>query len=151
MTQVRLNRYPCCGQDYAKTIGQVGEKQLTLPEYLRRPWSRIDDYITILQDLLRYTAKAQQNTGKLEQAIEMMMDLKKQADDLITLDRITGYPSDLSLLGPFYRHVSTSLFHLDNRQSVLLSDQLTPLFVSASLLTCRIQVFIFRRLPNSIS
>ena len=62
--------------------------------------------MTILKDLLRYTAKAQQDTGRLEQAIEMLMDIKKQADDLSTLDRITGYPGDLSLLGPIYRHVS---------------------------------------------
>jgi len=73
---------------------------------LSRPCARIDEYITILKDLLRYTAKAAQDTGRLEQAIEMMMDVKKQADDLSTLDRITGYPGDLSLLGPFYRHVS---------------------------------------------
>ena len=89
----------------------MGEKQLTLPDYLSRPWRRIDDYITILKDLLRYTAKAEQNTGKLEQAIEMMMELKKQADDLSTLDRITGYPGDLSLLGPIFRHVSASSFY----------------------------------------
>ena len=69
----------------------------------------MDDYVAILQDLLRYTAKAQQDTGRLEQAIEMMMDLKRQADDLSTLDRITGYPGDLSLLGPILRHVSAPI------------------------------------------
>jgi len=89
----------------------VGEKQLTLSDYLSRPWSRIDDYVTILKDLLRYTAKAQQSTGKLELAIEMLMDLKKQADDLSSLDRITGFPGDLSSLGPLYRHVSYSLVY----------------------------------------
>jgi len=85
----------------------------------------------ILKDLLRYTAKAEQHTGRLEQAIEMIMDLKKQADDLSTLDRITGYPGDLSLLGPIYRHVSQLLslcfnpftFYCLIRQEVLLSRE----------------------------
>ena len=103
---------PCGWQDYGRSIGNVGDKQLSLPEYLSRPWSRIDEYIAILKDLLRYTAKAEQDTGRLEQAIEMIMDLKKQADDLSTLDRITGYPGDLSLLGPVYRHVSHFSFSL---------------------------------------
>ena len=86
-------------------MGQGSERQLSLSEYLARPCCRVDEYITILQDFLRYTAKAQQDTGKLEQAIEMMMALKKQAEDLSTLDRITGYPDDISLLGPILRHV----------------------------------------------
>ena len=87
-------------------MGQGSERQLSLSEHLSRPCCRVDDYITILQDLLRYTAKAEQDTGRLEQAIEMMMQLKKHADDLATLDRLVGYPGDLSLLGPIYRHVS---------------------------------------------
>jgi hypothetical protein len=73
---------------------------------LTRPWIRIDEYITILKDLLKYTAKAHQDITKLELAIEMMMELKKQADDLATLDQIRGYIGDLSELGPVYRHVS---------------------------------------------
>jgi len=89
-------------------VGHGSERQLTLNEYLSRPWARVDEYIAILKDLLRYTAKAQQDTGRLEQAIAMMMELKKEADDLSTLDRITGFPGDLSELGPVYRHVSHS-------------------------------------------
>ena len=94
-------------QEYDTSIGNVGEKKLTLPEYLTRPWSRIDEYVTILKDLLKYTAKAQQDITKLELAIEMMMQLKKQAEDLATLDQIRGYIGDLSELGPVYRHVSS--------------------------------------------
>jgi len=110
-------------QEYDKSVvGEGSERQLSLPEHLCRPCRRVDDYITILQDLLRYTAKAGQHTGKLEQAIEMMMDLKKQADDLSTLDRITGYPGDPSLLGPIYRHVSRVSYYICTACSVKKTD-----------------------------
>ena len=32
----------------------MGEKVWGLPEYLNRPWTRIDDYVTILQDVTKY-------------------------------------------------------------------------------------------------
>ena len=110
-------------QDYDAKTCQAGEKkQLSLSDYLIRPWNRIDEYITILKDLLKYTAKAKQDVTKLELAIEMMMELKKQADDLVTLDQIRGYDGDLSALGPIYRHVGSvsSDYLLNNWRSKLV-------------------------------
>ena len=41
-------------QDYNNGVGNVGEKVWGLPEYLNRPWTRIDDYVAILQDVTKY-------------------------------------------------------------------------------------------------
>jgi len=87
-------------------IGNVGESKLNMAQYLARPWDRLDEYIAILKDFLRYTAKATQSTTKLERAIEMLLDLRKQADDQSSLDHIVGYIGDLKELGPVYRHVN---------------------------------------------
>lgn len=96
-------------QNYESSTSHTGEKRLALPDYLTRPWCRIDEYITILKDLLKYTAKAKQDYSKLEQTIEMLMDIKKQADDLTALDNITNYPGNLADLGPVFRHVCSML------------------------------------------
>ena len=86
-------------------IGNIGDNKLNLPQYMDRPWDRVDEYIAILKDILRYTTKANQSTTKLEQAIKMLLDLRKQADDQSSLDHIVGYIGDLSELGPVQRHV----------------------------------------------
>lgn len=80
-----------------------------MKQYLSRPFHRTDEYVAILKDFLRYTSKADQNVAKLEQAIKMLLDLRKQADDQSSLDHIVGYIGDLSDLGPVFRHVSQRL------------------------------------------
>lgn len=80
---------------------------MSLRQYLSRPYHRTDEYVGILKDFLRYTAKAGQSVTKLEQAIKMLLDLRKQADDQSSLDHIVGYIGDLSELGPVFRHVCT--------------------------------------------
>ena len=48
-----------------------------------------------------------QDYSKLEEAVEMLLELKKQADDQQTLSRIEGYPGDIAELGPILRRVSS--------------------------------------------
>jgi hypothetical protein len=93
-------------QDHDEKIKNVGETKQTLAQYLERPWDRIDEYVAILQDFIRYTTQAKQETAKLEEAIQMLMDLRKLADDSVTLSGIMGYAGDLADLGPVFRHVS---------------------------------------------
>ena len=94
-------------QEYDRSIGNVGETKMGLRQYLSRPYHRTEEYVAILKDFLRYTSKAGQSVTKLEQAIKMLLDLRKQADDQSSLDHIVGYIGDLSELGPAFRHVCT--------------------------------------------
>ena len=50
--------------------------------------------------------KANKDCGKLDSAVEMLLELKKRAKDESALNRIVGYPGDLAALGPILRHVS---------------------------------------------
>lgn len=93
-------------QEHDVRIKNVGETKQDLPQYLNRPWDRIDEYIAVLQDFIRYTSHAKQDPTKLEEAIQMLMDLRKMADDSVTLSGITGYAGNLADLGPIFRHVS---------------------------------------------
>ena len=95
-----------CPQDFDLKVGNVGERKMSLPEYLARPWGRIDEYVGLLRDFVKYTAQAKQDYSRLEEAIQMLLELKKQANDELTLSRIEGYPGDLADLGAIFRHVS---------------------------------------------
>ena len=55
---------------------------------------------------LSISSKAGDDCMQLGKAIQMLLDLKKQADDMLTLGRIHGYPGNLDDLGPILRHVS---------------------------------------------
>ncbi len=83
-----------------------GDNLFSLPQYLKRPVERIDEYIGFLRDCVKYSTKASENCSQLEEAVKMLMDLKKQIDDLELIERIQGYPGQLNDLGPILRHVS---------------------------------------------
>ena len=41
-------------QAHDKSVGNLGESRMSLPEYLARPPDRINEYINILKDFMRY-------------------------------------------------------------------------------------------------
>ena len=96
-------------QDFDKEIGNIGESKLGLPAYLLRPGERIDEYISLLKDFLRYTSQAKQDPSVIEEAITMLMDLKKKAKDQMQLRQIQKYEGDISALGTLRRWVSLDL------------------------------------------
>ncbi len=83
----------------------VGDIKLGLPQHLKRPMERIDEYIGFLRDCVKYSTKAGESCTQLEEAVKMLMDLRKQIDDLELLERIQGYSGQLSDLGSILRHV----------------------------------------------
>ena len=50
-------------QDHDVKIGNVGESKLNFQQYLTRPIERIQEYIKLLQDIMRYSAQAGEDTG----------------------------------------------------------------------------------------
>lgn len=88
------------------SIGNVGEHKLSLPQYLQRPSDRLNDYSAALKDFMRYTARANQSCGRLEQAVVMIDSLRKKANDQLLVDRIVNYDGNLTELGPVLNHVS---------------------------------------------
>ena len=49
---------------------------------------------------------------KAEQAIKMLLELQRKAEDENALKRIVGYPGDLNALGSILRHVGLALTDL---------------------------------------
>lgn len=92
-------------QDFDHEIGNIGESKLDLTAYLRRPSQRLDEYISLLKDFLRYTTQAKQDPSSIEEAITMLMDLKKKAMDQMQLRQIQAYDGTLADLGPLLRWV----------------------------------------------
>merc|ERR1712142_476110 len=78
--------------------------QRGLNERLNRPLERIDQYIDILKDFMKYSSNAGEDLKPLQDAVQMLMDLKRKAEDLRLLRSIVGYPGDLSKLGSLLRH-----------------------------------------------
>ena len=60
---------------------------------------KINEYINLNKSKI-------QDYSKLEEAVEMLLEIKKQVDDIQILGRIQGYLDDVTQLGPIFRHVS---------------------------------------------
>ena len=55
-----------------------------------------------------FSLAANQDCSKLEEAIKMLHELKKRAQNDAHIARVQGYKGDLSALGPVIRHVSVN-------------------------------------------
>ena len=81
---------------------------MRLSSYLRRPWERVAEYVEMLRVFIKYSCRAKQDCSLLEDAVQMLMQLRHDADDLRAAKRISGLPCDLDSLGPVTLHVSPS-------------------------------------------
>jgi len=87
-------------------MGKASDSQMALPQYLRRPWKRIDEYISLLKGFIKYSRRAEDDCTQLEEAVKMFLQLRHQADDLMVLQQISGFAGSLDPLGPVLAHVS---------------------------------------------
>ena len=87
-------------------MGKASDSQMALPQYLRRPWQRIDEYISLLKDFIKYSRRAGDVCTELEEAVKMFLELRHQADDLMVLQHVSGFAGPLDQLGPVLAHVS---------------------------------------------
>ncbi|KAK2186867.1 hypothetical protein NP493_186g03131 [Ridgeia piscesae] len=85
-------------------MGKASDSQMALPQYLRRPWKRIDEYISLLKGFIKYSRRAEDDCTQLEEAVKMFLQLRHQADDLMVLQQISGFAGSLDPLGPVLAH-----------------------------------------------
>ncbi|XP_013419361.1 titin-like [Lingula anatina] len=108
---------------------KAGEEQ-TLPELLKKPKQRLQQYQSVVKDFIRYTARAGADCSKLEEAHDMLGAILKQADDKYHRDQIEGYPGDLADLGNMVRHDDFQMWdaepegHGKDRHIFLFPDKL---------------------------
>uniref|UniRef100_A0A1X7TP97 Uncharacterized protein n=1 Tax=Amphimedon queenslandica TaxID=400682 RepID=A0A1X7TP97_AMPQE len=70
-----------------------------IASFLIRPVQRITKYQLLLKDLLKSSQKAGWNVPLLEQALQLMQDVPKQANDAMALSMIVGYHGNIHANG----------------------------------------------------
>ncbi len=64
---------------------------------------------------VRYSSQAGEDCTLLTDAIKMLMDLRRTAEDKMSMHNIVGYPGDLDSLGQIIRHVGPLLTRLQGQ------------------------------------
>ena len=70
-----------------KTLGH----RLQLPDLLIKPVQRIMKYQLLLKDILKYTKRADEPTQTINDAIRVMHDVPKAANDMMNVGRLQGF------------------------------------------------------------
>ncbi|XP_025067421.1 obscurin isoform X19 [Alligator sinensis] len=70
-----------------------------LQHYLERPINRIQQYQTVIKELIRNKARNRQNCALLEQAYAIVSALTRRAENNLHVSLIENYPGTLEILG----------------------------------------------------
>ncbi|ESO10758.1 hypothetical protein HELRODRAFT_134349, partial [Helobdella robusta] len=77
--------------DFFEELRQKLGHRLQLPDLLIKPVQRIMKYQLLLKDILKYSAKAKEDTCDLEKALEVMKVIPKAANDMMNVGRLQGF------------------------------------------------------------
>lgn len=77
-----------------------------IASFLIKPVQRITKYQLLLKDLLKSSQKAGWNVPLLEQALQLMQDVPKQANDAMALSMIVGYHGNIHANGQIVLQVN---------------------------------------------
>lgn len=70
-----------------------------IASFLIKPVQRITKYQLLLKDLVKSSQKAGQDVPRLEEALQLMQDVPKQANDAMALSMIVGYHGNIHANG----------------------------------------------------
>ncbi|CAD5121391.1 DgyrCDS9913 [Dimorphilus gyrociliatus] len=78
-------------ENFLKEVQSQDSKKPNLVNGLQLPFNRLDDYVKVLRDLIKYNTRAGQTVTKLDDAVKMLLDLKIQAEKFNLLNSIKNY------------------------------------------------------------
>lgn len=70
-----------------------------IASFLIKPVQRITKYQLLLKDLMKSAQKADMSYEQLEEAVQLMQDVPKQANDAMALSMIVGYDGNIHANG----------------------------------------------------
>ncbi|XP_072047085.1 uncharacterized protein [Amphiura filiformis] len=94
---------------FARYGGRKGPGEMDIHSYLIKPVQRISRYTLIIKDLIKYTVRANQDCKHLQTACNVMTEVPKKADNLLTISLIEGFRPTTDAVCLFINGVETSL------------------------------------------
>ena len=76
---------------FQDNLRRLGVK-LDLGTYLIKPVQRITKYHLVLKEILKYASKQKRDTGAIERALAVMIELPAKANNLMQIDSIVECP-----------------------------------------------------------
>lgn len=70
-----------------------------IASFLIKPVQRITKYQLLLKDLMKSAQKADMSYEQLEEAVQLMQDVPKQANDAMALSMIVGFDGNIHANG----------------------------------------------------
>ncbi|XP_013793357.1 obscurin-like, partial [Limulus polyphemus] len=86
--------------DFSRKIGD----DKTLAEHLKLPIQRINDYVLLIKELIKYTNRLREDTTDLQRALDFMMCVPQRATDLTYINALEGYCGNVHKLGRLIKH-----------------------------------------------
>ncbi|XP_023224403.1 obscurin-like [Centruroides sculpturatus] len=99
-------------KEYFDNFSKKIKDDKSLSDHLKLPIQRINDYQLLLKEVLRFTAKLNEETEDLEKALEFMQAIPQRIVDLKYLNSLHGYKGNVHKLGRILRKVCFMYFKL---------------------------------------
>ncbi|XP_067119962.1 muscle M-line assembly protein unc-89-like [Centruroides vittatus] len=90
-------------KEYFDNFSKKIKDDKSLSDHLKLPIQRINDYQLLLKEVLRFTAKLNEETEDLEKALEFMQAIPQRIVDLKYLNSLHGYKGNVHKLGRILR------------------------------------------------
>ncbi|XP_071443882.1 protein Obscurin isoform X3 [Hetaerina americana] len=87
-------------EEYSQQIGD----DKSLPEHLKLPIQRINDYQLLLKELVKYSVRLGEDATDLQRALELMLGVPHRSGDLKFISSIEGYRGNIHKLGRLLKH-----------------------------------------------
>lgn len=90
-------------KDYFSDFSKKINDDKSLSDHLKLPIQRINDYQLLLKEILKFTAKLNEETEDLEKAFDFMQAIPQRIADLKYLNSLHGYKGNIHKLGRILR------------------------------------------------
>jgi hypothetical protein len=106
-----LNSYEIIRKFFDEINIKSENKEIWISDYLNRPLDRIVQYRNFLQEQIKYTVRAKQNSSQLQEAYLMFCDIFKTIETKHLINSIQNLPFEIgNKLDKLDRFVSCSTF-----------------------------------------
>ncbi|XP_076362450.1 protein Obscurin-like [Tachypleus tridentatus] len=128
-------------KNYFDDFSRKIDDDKSLAEHLKLPIQRINDYVLLIKELIKYTNRLREDTTDLQRALDFMMCVPQRAIDLTYINALEGCCGNVHKLGRLIKHDWFEVIEL----SGLVRERYVFLFKGRMLITEVIRVGLDRQ------